>query len=166
VLFPAEYLQEFTDIFDHDQPPAEPTVYLCAQEACHGRTGWAEQEPVFVMANAPAEPENEARPPEVWEALGRTVLERLDAAGLRASGDAIVWERTPTQLAAAFPGSRGSIYGAASNSPLSAFRRPANQVRSVRGLFLASGSAHPGGGVPLCLLSGQAAAEAALADRA
>jgi phytoene desaturase len=166
VLFPSEYLQEFTDIFDRDQPPAEPTVYLCAQEACHGRTGWAEQEPVFVMANAPAEPENAARPPEVWEALGRTVLERLDAAGLRASGDAIVWERTPTQLAAAFPGSRGSIYGAASNSPLSAFRRPANRVRSVRGLFLASGSAHPGGGVPLCLLSGQAAAEAALADRA
>jgi phytoene dehydrogenase-like protein len=165
VLFPSEYLQEFTDIFDRDQPPAEPTVYLCAQEACHGRTGWAEQEPVFVMANAPAEPENAARPPEVWEALGRTVLERLDAAGLRASGDAIVWERTPTQLAAAFPGSRGSIYGAASNSPLSAFRRPANRVHSVKGLYLASGSAHPGGGVPLCLLSGQAAAEAALADR-
>jgi phytoene desaturase len=166
VLFPAEYLQEFTDIFDGDRPPAEPTVYLCAEEACHGRTGWAEHEPVFAMANTPAEPATAPRPPEVWEALRRTVLERLGAAGLRGTDDAIVWERTPGDLAAAFPGSRGSIYGAASNSPLSAFRRPANRVRAVRGLYLASGSAHPGGGVPLCLLSGQAAAAAALADRA
>lgn len=166
VLFPTEYLQEFTDIFDQHRPPAEPTVYLCAQEACHGRTGWPHHEPVFVMANAPAEPASGARARGVWDRLRSTVLQRLDAAGLRTSDDPVVWERTPTNLASAFPGSRGSIYGAASNSPLSAFRRPANRVRGVRGLYLASGSAHPGGGVPLCLLSGQAAAAAALADLA
>ena len=34
----------------------------------------------------------------------------------------------------------------------------------VRGLYLASGSAHPGGGVPLCLQSGRAAAAALLED--
>jgi phytoene dehydrogenase-like protein len=48
----------------------------------------------------------------------------------------------------------------------SAFRRPANRSPLARGLYLASGSAHPGGGVPLCLLSGLAAARAALADLA
>ena len=165
VVFPRDYMQEFADIFDRDRPPAEPTVYLCAQEACHGRRGWAEEEPVFVMANAPAEPADQARSPNVWAGLRDATLARVDAAGLRDHGDTLVWERTPSGLAAAFPGSRGSIYGAASNTPLAAFRRPPNRVRGIRGLYLASGSAHPGGGLPLCLLSGRAAAAALLEDR-
>lgn len=165
VLFPDDYDAEFADIFDRDRPPAEPTVYLCAQEACHGRSGWADDEPVFVMANAPAEPRAKRDGGAACEALRAAVFRRLDAAGLREPGDEPVWERTPGGLAAAFPGSRGSIYGAASNSAWAAFRRPPNRVRGVPGLYLASGSAHPGGGVPLCLLSGQAAAHALLRDR-
>jgi phytoene dehydrogenase-like protein len=101
----------------------------------------------------------------VWSGLRETVMERMRAAGLRGEDDELAWERTPGGLADAFPGSRGSIYGAASNSPLSAFRRPPNRVARVGGLYLASGSAHPGGGVPLCILSGAAAARAVLADR-
>jgi phytoene desaturase len=165
VLFPERYLDEFADIFDRDRPPAEPTVYLCAQEACHGRAGWTGEEPVFAMANAPAEPASGPRDPSVWSGLRDTVMERMRDVGLRDADDALAWERTPGGLADAFPGSRGSIYGAASNSPLAAFRRPPNRVAGVRGLYLASGSAHPGGGVPLCILSGAAAARAVLADR-
>jgi phytoene dehydrogenase-like protein len=37
-------------------------------------------------------------------------------------------------------------------------------VPGVRGLALASGSAHPGGGVPLALLSGREAARCVLVD--
>ncbi|MEW5928269.1 MAG: phytoene desaturase family protein [Gemmatimonadota bacterium] len=164
VLFPREYLEEFADVFDRGRPPEEPTVYLCAQEACHGRAGWAEEEPVFVMANAPPEPADRPRPPAVWERLRGRVLARLDAAGLRDAEDALAWERTPGALAAAFPGSRGAIYGAASNSPFAAFRRPPNRIPGRPPVYLASGSAHPGGGVPLCVLSGEAAARAVLGD--
>ncbi|MGI9179503.1 MAG: phytoene desaturase family protein [Longimicrobiaceae bacterium] len=163
VLFPRDYVREFADIFDHQRPPREPTVYLCAQEIAHGRGGWPDFEPLFVMANAPAEPTGGSSA-ESWEILRERVLGRLDDAALREEGDEIVFERTPADLAVEFPGSRGSIYGAASNSPLAAFRRPPNRVPWVRGLYLASGSAHPGGGVPLCLLSGQAAARALFAD--
>ena len=55
VLFPRAYLEELADVFDRGRPPAEPTVYLCAQEICHGRPGWTEHEPVFAMVNAPPE---------------------------------------------------------------------------------------------------------------
>ncbi|HEV2149976.1 MAG TPA: hypothetical protein VGR37_21445, partial [Longimicrobiaceae bacterium] len=164
VLFPSAYMDEFADVFDRGRPPREPTVYLCAQEPCHGRSGWAEHEPVFVMANAPPEPAGGPRPPGEWDRLRERVLARLDAAGLRHPDDALAWERTPAQLAAAFPGSRGAIYGAASNSPFAAFRRPPNRVPGARGVYLASGSAHPGGGLPLCILSGEAAARALLED--
>jgi phytoene desaturase len=164
VLFPAAYMDEFADVFDRCRPPREPTVYLCAQEPCHGRAGWAEHEPVFVMANAPPEAQAGSSPPAAWERLRERVLARLDAAALRDPDDALAWERTPAQLAAAFPGSRGAIYGAASNSPFAAFRRPSNRIPGARGVYLASGSAHPGGGVPLCILSGEAAARALLED--
>ena len=140
-------------------------MYLCDQAANHGRSGWAQADPVFVMANAPCEPEGRARPPQAWDELREAVLERLRDHELIAAGDELVWERTPTQLAREFPGSRGAIYGAASNSQMAAFKRPPNRVSGLPGLYLASGSAHPGGGVPLCLRSGLTAAAHALEDR-
>jgi phytoene desaturase len=158
VLFPTNYDNEFADIFRNDVPPRVPTVYLCAQEKAHRREGWEEHEPLFVMANAPPEPEAGKRDPAVWDRLRETVLERLRSADLIDADDEIIWERTPTDLARRFPGSRGAIYGAASNSQLAAFQRPANDVSGVRGLYLAGGTVHPGGGVPLCIQSGRQAA--------
>ena len=101
---------------------------------------------------------------DTWHELRARVIERLQKAKLIQSGDAIVWERTAADLARRFPGSRGALYGAASTSRTSAFARPANRARGVRGLYFASGSAHPGGGMPLCVLSGRAAADALCAD--
>lgn len=164
VLFPRDYDAEFADIVERDRPPADPTVYLCAQQRCHGTPGWADAEPVFVMANAPAEPVGATRPVQVWSALEQAVQQRIRAAGLWSDGDAMVWRRTPADLAAAFPGSRGAIYGAASNDRFAAFKRPPNRVRPVPGLYLASGSAHPGGGLPMVALSGLAAADCLSAD--
>ncbi len=159
-LFPENYQEEFRDIFDRRRPPHDPTVYLCAQEKAHRRDGWEATEPLFVMANAPPVEADELRRPEPWHELRERVMARLRSADLIASDDEIVWERTPLDLAERFPGSRGAIYGAASNSKWAAFQRPANRVDEVEGLYLASGSVHPGGGVPLCLQSGRLAAEA------
>jgi phytoene desaturase len=157
VLFPKAYLQEFEDIFDRDRPPENPTVYVCASEKAHGRTGWADHEPLFVMANAPAEPKGEKRDPRIHAALEQRMVERLREVEMIDAEDQVVWRRTPGDLAAQFPDTRGAIYGAASNGTWSAFQRPSNRVRSVRSLYLASGSAHPGGGMPLAVLSGREA---------
>jgi len=157
VLFPEAYLQEFADIFDRDRPPENPTVYVCAPEKAHGRTGWPEHEPLFVMANAPAEPRGEKRDPRIHSALEDRMMKRLTDMEMIDPQDTVVWRRTPSDLAARFPDTRGAIYGAASNGTWSAFQRPSNRVRNVRSLYLASGSAHPGGGMPLAVLSGREA---------
>ncbi len=163
VIFPKDYMQEFADIFDHRKVPDEPTIYTCNQSLAHQIQGWQDADPLFVMINAPA------RQPGVadidTEHLRNQVIGKLTKAGLMADTDPVLWQRSPRELAQRFPGSQGSIYGSSSNSRFAAFRRPANRDPRTQGLYLASGSAHPGGGVPLCLLSGCAAARAVLQDR-
>jgi phytoene desaturase len=163
VWFPKNYEQEFADIFGENRAPREPTVYVCNQARAHGRVGWQDgAEPLFVMVNAPAT--TDGGEPSGIEEAAEFAMKTLRTAGVVSEADEIVWERTPLQLATAFPGSRGSIYGAASNDRFAAFRRPNNRCKNPRGLYLASGGAHPGGGMPLCLLSGLAAARAVCVD--
>jgi 1-hydroxycarotenoid 3,4-desaturase len=155
VLFADGYLREFEDIFDHGRPPATPTAYVCAQEVAHRRRGWEDDEPLFVMANAPMWSEDPAA--EDPAAVGARALERLRRAGWIGAGDRVVWERTPADLARVFPHTGGALYGPASNDMFAAFRRTANR-HALPGLYVCGGSAHPGGGVPMCALSGRAAA--------
>ncbi|MBM4279350.1 MAG: phytoene desaturase [Deltaproteobacteria bacterium] len=162
VLFPADYQAEFDDIFRRRQSPRDPTVYVCAQEHAHGRTGWPDHEPLFVMANAPALQDGVV---DDGEALLSRARARLLQAGMIEDDDAVVWQRTSGGLAERFFGSQGSLYGAASNTRQSAFARAPNVVTGVPGLYLASGTAHPGGGVPLCLQSGLRAARAVVDGR-
>jgi phytoene dehydrogenase-like protein len=54
---------------------------------------------------------------------------------------------------------RGALYGASSNNAMAAFVRHPNFHRQIPNLFFVGGSAHPGGGIPLCLLSAKIAAD-------
>ncbi|RYE26084.1 MAG: phytoene desaturase, partial [Sphingobacteriaceae bacterium] len=48
---------------------------------------------------------------------------------------------------------QGSLYGTSSNSQFAAFLRHSNKSSKVKNLFFCGGSVHPGGGIPLALLS-------------
>ncbi len=167
VLFSSDVDAEVADLFDRRVAPREPTVYACAQEVAHARTGWSDDEPVFLMVNAPALDPSSAGSREVdgaARALEERMLERMTRHGLLGGNAQVVWRRTPQGLAARFPDSRGALYGPASHGWTAAFRRIPNTIAEVPGLYVASGSAHPGGGVPLAALSGRAAARAILKE--
>lgn len=53
----------------------------------------------------------------------------------------------------------GSLYGNASNTSMSAFFRHPNRTSDFRNVYFVGGSVHPGGGIPLCLLSARIADE-------
>ena len=58
----------------------------------------------------------------------------------------------------------GAIYGLASHGRFFGGFKPANRSRDVSGLYLAGGAAHPGPGMPMVLMSGWIAADAADQD--
>ena len=74
----------------------------------------------------------------------------------------IVLERTltPQDLLDRFKVLDGAIYGLASHGRIMGAFKPGNRSRQVRGLYLAGGSAHPGPGMPMALMSGWIAADA------
>ena len=159
IFFSEDYATEFDDIFVRHLPPHDPTVYVSitsradATHAPEGHENW------FVLVNMPhVTEENRHADPAVTRAA---VLRRLRRAGFDIEADIVFEESiTPAELERRFNANRGSIYGISSNSRNAAFLRPRNALRSPKGLYLCGGAAHPGGGVPLVLLSGKLAAEA------
>ena len=160
VVFPERYGEEFDAIAAGDHPH-DPTLYLNVTSRGEPGDAPAGGENRFVMANAPALPVSEvAEAREARLAAGRAALLRsLERRGLAWREDEVEASRWlgPEDFAAF--GDRGRLYGAAPHGLLGALR-PGPLLRGVRGLVLAGGTVHPGGGVPLALLSGRAAARA------
>jgi phytoene dehydrogenase-like protein len=73
-----------------------------------------------------------------------------------------IW--TPSDLERNTGARRGALYGGSSNNRWAAFRRPHNRSSEVKGLYFAGGTTHPGGGVPMVILSGKVASDLLLQD--
>jgi phytoene dehydrogenase-like protein len=74
----------------------------------------------------------------------------------------IVFEATltPQDLNDRYKVLNGAIYGLASHGRFLGAFKPGNRSRAVAGLYLAGGSAHPGPGMPMAMMSGWIAADA------
>jgi phytoene dehydrogenase-like protein len=158
VYFPLDYDAEFDAIFGRRPAPvADPTVYVHAPDDPALRPdddseGW------FVMVNAPA------HDPGVgvdWDRRGLRETYAQRVLDVLADRGADVRDRirfcetvTPADLERRTGAPGGAIYGTASHGPRAALRRPANRS-AVPGLYLVGGSAHPGGGIPLVLMSAE-----------
>lgn len=164
IFFPDDYRQEFVDIFDRGVPPKRPTVYVSItskttpQDAPAGCENW------YILVNAPA-----VGPEFDWNKQARAyrqvVLDQLEGFGLQLR-DKIVVEKmiTPIDIEARTASWRGALYGRLFDSPWVAFRRSTSRAGDIKRLYLAGGTTHPGGGVPMVMLSGKLAANAILED--
>ena len=73
----------------------------------------------------------------------------------------LVYEETmtPADIERKTRSTKGSIYGISSNTKFAAFLRQQNKSKEYKNLYFCGGSAHPGGGIPLVLLSGKIVSE-------
>ncbi|CAG0991448.1 phytoene desaturase [Planctomycetaceae bacterium] len=151
VYFSQSYEREFKALFDERSFPQDPTVYVNAPSRSDRSLVPGKGETLFVMANAAADASH-------WDAAQidsarQSVLARLAASGLELEESEIAVEQvwTPRTMAARYAMPGGAIYGRHSHGFKRAFLRPGN--RQGRGLYLVSGSGHPGGGTPMVLTS-------------
>jgi phytoene desaturase len=158
ILFANDYEAEFRDLFERKVLHDDPTVYVhitskdLEGEAPAGGENW------FVMINAPANYGQD------WVALRAQARSAILAKIQRALGVDIepfieVEDLLdPPTIEARTGSDRGALYGASSNNAMAAFLRHPNFHRQIPNLYFVGGSAHPGGGIPLCLLSAKIAA--------
>jgi phytoene desaturase len=163
IFFSGDYRTEFEQIFTQKEAPEDPTVYISISSKSdperhtpRGHENW------FVLLNMPYI--NGQNWSHETERMREAVLKRLAASGVGTRNeieDAIDAEMvmTPQDLYDLYRSNKGSIYGISSNTQNAAFVRPANRSRDLKGLYFCGGSSHPGGGVPLVVLSGKMAAE-------
>ncbi len=153
IFFSSNYEREFREIFEEGTVGDDPTVYINItskyepQDAPGGMQNW------FVMVNVPS---NQGQD---WEHLRRhtrqCVINKISSM-LRVELEShIVTENylDPVRIEERTGSYQGALYGASSNDRMAAFFRHANFSRRIRDLYFCGGSVHPGGGIPLCLLS-------------
>ncbi|MCC6811558.1 MAG: phytoene desaturase [Deltaproteobacteria bacterium] len=151
VFFSADYASEFASIAC-GLVPSDPTVYVCHPAASDSTMAEPGRSGLFVMINA-APVGGDYR-----EAQGRrAIFSALQRAGVDVSPATIIAERTPADFAR-FGAPKGALYGALGHGRLGPFFRPKAQGRDGR--WFAGGGTHPGGGVPMVMLSGRFAANA------
>ncbi len=159
ILFSEDYKKEFDDIFEKKICPEDPTVYIYISskfkkdDAPEGNENW------FVMINTPYD-DGQNWDDEVKKSKG-IILKKINKILGIDLKDKIVCEKilTPQGIEKKTSSTYGSIYGISSNSKSAAFMRQQNKSKSIDGLYFCGGSAHPGGGIPLVLLSGKIASE-------
>lgn len=159
IFFSNNYKAEFDDLFSNKIINADPTIYInitAKMETGHapaGKQNW------FVMINAP---ENTGQD---WDTLKTTarknIINKLNRLLQTDIEPLIDCEEIldPIKIEADTGSYAGSLYGTSSNSKLAAFLRHPNFTGTVKGLYFCGGSVHPGGGIPLCLLSAKITAE-------
>ncbi len=164
VFFSADYPAEFRDIFGQGRVPAEPTVYVCAQD--RGDSGLPDPdraERLLCLINAPANGDTQVYDDREIARCEDRAARLMAACGLTLHPGPSE-ATSPSGFHALFPATGGGLYGQASHGWQASFRRPGART-TVQGLYLAGGSVHPGPGVPMAALSGMGAADSLLRDR-
>ena len=166
-VFSRDPHEEFDFIYKKGEPAPDPTCYVCAPARTEPGVAPRGGEALYVLVHTPY-----LRPNHNWrEMLPRyrqTIIEKLKrVAGMEDIEQRIVCEDalTPQGIQDRYRVLNGAIYGLASHGKFLGAFKPANRSPDVRGLYLAGGSAHPGPGMPMALMSGWIAADALHQDQ-
>lgn len=158
IFFSEDYAAEFAHIFEKKTVFDDPTIYVhisskvIPSDAPNGCENW------FVMVNVPANSGQNWT--ELRAQTRKRILEKLtrmlqvDIESLIETEDFL----DPIRIEERTSSFAGALYGASSNERMAAFFRHPN-FSTIKGLLFAGGSVHPGGGIPLCLLSAKIAVD-------
>jgi len=153
IFFSVDYKAEFDHIWQQKNIYDDPTVYVNISSKLKPDDAPRNCENWFVMINVPANIGQD------WDKLIADARINIIAKLSKSLGEdvskLIISESVldPRSIESRTSSYQGSIYGTSSNSKFAAFLRHANKSSKINNLYFCGGSVHPGGGIPLCLLS-------------
>lgn len=151
IFFSDDYPNEFDAIFQEKQLFSEPTIYLSITSKTDPTDAPVGCENWFLLVNSPAYDRLDTCDYE------KMILQRLAKFGLALNPEDILHQETFTvhDFIKRDNAWQGSLYGWASHSISTALWRPYLRHPNQKNLFFVGGTVHPGGGMPLALLSGK-----------
>ena len=153
IFFSNDYKKEFQSIFEKKSIFSDPTVYInitskdVKGDAPDNCENW------FVMINSPNDSGQDWD--NMIDEVKNNILKKINRLLNIELEDYIEYEKvyTPKTIESNTQSYMGSLYGSSSNNLMSAFLRHPNFSNETLNLYFCGGSVHPGGGIPLCLLS-------------
>ncbi|WP_439473968.1 1-hydroxycarotenoid 3,4-desaturase CrtD [Algoriphagus formosus] len=153
ILFSEDYQTEFEHIFKKGSIYEDPTVYINitsthkSDDAPKGCMNW------FTMINVP---NNQGQD---WDSLiqkaRKNIISKVNRV-LKTDLESLIEVEEilePRTIESKTSSANGALYGNSSNNRFAAFLRHANYSSDIKNLYFCGGSVHPGGGIPLSLLS-------------
>lgn len=165
IFFSSDYEKEFHQIFEEHIPPEEPTIYVTDVSKSDPGLSPAGHSTLFVLVNVP-----HLNGTIDWDKqkgkYASKIITILENRGLENLDRFIEFKEmiTPMDFYTSYRSNKGSIYGISSNDKRTAFIRPRNKSPYIKNLYLVGGSTHPGGGIPLVILSAFHAWQSILRD--
>jgi len=174
-LFSGDSKSEFNDIYNRGVPAEDPTLYLCVPSKTDPNQAPEGCEALYVLIHTAYLRDGQSaadfwgRPGEgkMLDKYRPVILNKLKTTGgMPDIEDHIVVERhlTPNMIDRMYNAEGGAIYGLASHGRMKGGFKPKNRSKAFDGLYLAGGSANPGPGVPMVLMSGVTAARCVAED--
>ena len=159
IFFSNNYKEEFDYIFNKKQLYSDPTVYInitckdLPKDSPKGCENW------YVMVNSPYD--NNQNWEKIKDELKSSIVKKINKILSINIEEYIEEERivTPQDIESSTNSYKGSLYGTSSNNIYSAFLRHPNFSPKITNLYFCGGSVHPGGGIPLCIMSGKIISE-------
>lgn len=152
IFFSDDYKKEF-DHIDAGKVYDDPTIYInitkkyCPKDAPAGSENW------FTMINVPFNAGQDWD--DIIQQSRRQIIKKINRI-LNIDVQSLIEQEDildPRTIESKTSSHLGALYGTSSNDRMSAFLRHANFSNRIKNLYFCGGSVHPGGGIPLCLLS-------------
>lgn len=159
LLFSQDWKKNFGQIFDNQQFPTDPSLYICAPSKTDPHVAPAGHENLVVLVPlAPGLSYNQEQLEAFADAQLATLEQHMGLVDLRRH---IVYKKLfcVEDFAERYNSYQGTGLGLAHTLRQTAIFRPANKSKKVRGLYYAGANVHPGIGVPTTLISAQLAAQ-------
>lgn len=158
IFFSNDYKNEF-DTLDKGDVCDDPTIYvnitskLTPSDAPENSENW------FILVNVPHNTGQDWT--AITDRIRQVVIDKMNIALNVDFQQLIEVEQVldPLSIEAKTASFGGALYGTSSNALMSAFMRHPNFSSSIKGLYFVGGSVHPGGGIPLALLSAKIVAD-------